>query len=164
MANIISQKLVICNNDSTQAIDLIELHNLEMSLEKTTTLLLEALKNQRNNSVYRLIQASKNRRLCTCFSEPTYIDLHDFLNNLLESIDYMLIQPHNVSIKETLQLSILETKSALERVVFANEVGRNLARARGLSIYFPYRIVHPSYLQTPFANKFSWLTLIKNIV
>ncbi len=154
----------ITSDYTLSAIDLIELHNLEISLEKTTILLLEALKNQRNNSVYRLIQASKNRRLCTCFSEPTYIDLHDFLNNLLESIDYMLIQPQSASIKETLQLSILETKSALERVVFANEVGRNLVRARGLSIYFPYRIVHPSYLQTPFANKFSWLNLIKNII
>ena len=75
-----------------------------------------------------------------------------------------LIQPQKISLKEELQLSILETKQALEQIVFANEVGRNLQKARGLSIYFPSRIIDHSYGLTPFANNYSWFKFIKSMI
>jgi hypothetical protein len=154
----------ITNDYTLSAADLTQFQDLEDSLENVAQLLIEALKNQKNSSVYRLIQASKNRRLCTCFSEPTYIDLYDFLTNLSESIEYMLIQPQKIGLKEQLKTAIQETKEILERAVFANQVGRNLERARGLSVYFPHRMIDPSYLQTPFATKHSWLKLIKSMI
>lgn len=154
----------ITNDYTLSASDLTQFQDLEDSLENVAQLLIEALKSQKNSSVYRLIQASKNRRLCTCFSEPTYIDLYDFLTNLSESIEYMLIQPQKIALKEQLKTAIQETKQAVERAVFANQVGRNLERARGLSVYFPHRMIDSSYLQTPFATKHSWLKLIKSMI
>ncbi len=154
----------ISNDYTLSAIDLTELYKVEISLEKTISLLLEALQYQRNNSVHRLIQISKNRRMCTCFSEPTYIDLCDFLNNMIESIEHMNIDQEKAFIKTELKESFIQTRNLVKTVIFANESGKNLPKAYGLSIYFPIRGIHSSYLKTPFAQNYSWTKLIRAII
>lgn len=155
----------LITSDYTQsAVNLDTLQTLKDPLEKTTLLLLEALRYQKNNSVTRLIQASKNKRLCTCFSEPTYIDLYDFLHNLSESVDHMLLQQHMAYIKNDLLQSLHDTMNALQSVVFANEVGSNLHKAQGLSIYFPHKTIDGSYHITPFAGNYSWIQLLRTML
>ena len=165
IVNIYSQHYKNITSDYTlSAVNLITLGRAEAALEKTVCLLLEALKYQKNSSVSRLIKASRSRRLCTCFSEPTYIDLYDFLTNMLESTDYMIFLPHKETLRDELHRAIIETQNLLNESVIANEVGKNLERAHGLSIYFPYRSIDPSYTQTPFANSSSWLQLVKYVM
>lgn len=146
------------------AVQLDKLEALEKSLEEVTSLLLIALANQQNNTVARLIRASKSKRLCTHFSEPTYIDLHHFLSNLAEALDYMSIKSDYAYIKPALKAELLNAQTALLDSVVANYVGRNLPLAKGLSIYFPSRMVETSYTATPFAKSYKWLLLLQKIL
>lgn len=152
----------ITSDYTCSAVDLTKLNALEQALERTTQLLLSALQHQEGTSVARYIRASKSRRLCTCFSEPSYIDLYDFLTNIHESLQYMLIEPSHAYLKEELDVAIRATQTEIDNVTLANQVGKNLSRAHGLSIYFPSRSIDPSYIQTPFVKNFSWINLIRN--
>jgi hypothetical protein len=145
-------------------IQLDKLEALEYSLEKVTNLLLYALENQKNNTVTRLIKASKSRRLCTHFSEPSYIDLHHFLSNLQEALGFMALKEETFSLQKSLYTEIDKAKTDLLDCVIANCCGRNLHQAKGLSVYFPSRMIETSYVITPFAKSYSWLTLLQEII
>lgn len=155
---------LITSDYTLSAVDLEKITKLEESLEQTVQLLVEALKNQKNHSVQRLIIASKNRRLCTCFAEPTYIDLYDFLTNLIDSTDYMLLQNQALYLKDMLLQPLQDTQAALKECVIANSVGKNLSKAQGISIYFPSKSIDSSYFLTPFVKQYSWINLLKMLV
>ena len=145
------------------AIDLNQLKPLERSLDKVSILLLEALKNQKNNTVSRLIRASKSRRLCTHFSEPTYIDLHHFLSNISDTLDFMSLKNDSKTLKEALSKELFTARKLLLNSVVANCYGKNLPEAKGVSIYFPSRTIEPSYAITPFAKQYNWLHLLQRM-
>lgn len=146
------------------ASDLTRLTNFELSFNETLQLLLSALKHQTNNTVTRLLRASKSKRLCTYFSEPSYIDLHHFLSNISEALDFITLESSHAKIKKELQVKLFETIENLEKTVIANICGKNLERARGLSIYFPTRQIEPSYLSLPFLKACDWLSLIQKML
>jgi hypothetical protein len=143
------------------AVDLTNFEALEKGVSEVANLLLQALTHQRNNTVTRLIRASKSKRLCTYFSEPSYLDLHHLLCNLSETLDFMALEPGHLHIKKELKEKLVSTRQALEKTVVANCCGRNLTQARGLSIYFPTRLIESSYVITPFAEVYSWLSLLR---
>ena len=151
--------------DYTQsAIKLNELNNLEESLDKITSLLLTALDHQKNNTVARLIRASKSRRLCTHFSEPSYIDLHHFLSNLTETLEFMAVKKEAAHVKPALEKELIIARKALIKSVVSNYTGKNLPLAKGLSIYFPSRIIETSYAITPFAKNYKWILLLQRVL
>lgn len=151
--------------DYTQsAINLNKLEALEKSLDSIVSLLLIALDNQKNNTVSRLIKASKSRRLCTHFSEPTYIDLHHFLSNITETLGFMQIKDEVAGVKLTLEKELERARAALLECVVSNYTGKNLPLAKGLSIYFPSRMIESSYTITPFAKSYKWLFLLQRML
>ncbi len=151
--------------DYTQsAIDLAKMNVLEKSLDSVVSLLLTALDNQINNTVSRLIRASRSRRLCTHFSEPTYIDLHHFLSNLTETLSFMRIKDEAGDIKAALEKELTVARTALLESVVSSYTGRNLPLAKGLSIYFPSRTIETSYTITPFAKSYKWLLLLRRML
>ena len=70
--------------------------------------------------------------------------MHHFLSNLFEAIEFVELQQGHESIQPLLKESLNKTILYLEQAIIANQCGRNLARARGLSIYFP--ILYRSFL------------------
>jgi len=49
----------------------------------------------------------------------------------------------------------------IKQSVLNNRVGSGCSRARGLSIYYPRKLIHHSYEKTKFAQDTNWLSFIK---
>jgi len=151
--------------DFTQsAIDLSKIEALEKNIDTVSLLLIEALQSQINHSVKRAVQASRSKRACTHFSEPSYIDLHHFYENLLEAIDFMSVEKKKENLLSDLRKSLSEGITLIQQSVLINATGENLKRARGLSIYFPIRNIDLSYAQTPFAQTTHWIDFLRLII
>lgn len=143
-------------NDYTQsAFNLSQIANLEQNINIVGSLLIESIKKQKNSSVRDAIKTSRHKLLCTHFDEPSYIDLHDLWNNLLNNIDrcHFNNEQEGAILKQHLRKYLQEGLSIItQSIVIANTVGKNLNRARGISIYFPERRIHNSYMRTEFAK------------
>jgi len=144
-------------HDFTQsAMQLDDCGLLEANLDTLAQLLMNclSLKQLKPDSVKSAIRASRHKHSCTHFHEPDYIDLYHFLQNLQENFKHVIFADPaiNKSMKELLDRTVEEGKQLISKMVFANKVGKNLEQARGISIYFPERIIHPSYPPAPFAK------------
>ncbi len=154
------------NDYTLSAIDLDNVYDLENNINTISNLLVACLKISKNNSVKRVISLSRNRRLCTHFDTPQYIDLHHFYRNLqtnLKSFIFTNEQEGN-RLKQTLHVKLEEGKAIIEKLVIANVVGRNLSQAKGISIYFPEQRIHPSYATTSFASHNTWGQLLEQTI
>lgn len=150
-------------NDYTQsAVELKDLDLLEANVSTVASLLITCLKEQRDESVKKALRTSRHKLLCTHFDEPSYIDLHHLYCNLLSNLNHfeLYIPERERAIKDMLQKELEEGKELIEQVVIANQVGKNLRKAQGLSIYFPERRIHNSYRKTTFAQTNMWAQLL----
>ncbi|RTL06818.1 hypothetical protein EKK58_03840 [Candidatus Dependentiae bacterium] len=154
----------LTNDYTLSAVDLSTISNVEKNVETVATLLLDAISKQSNNSVVNTLKMAASPSICTCFEEPTYVDLYDFYTNVLANLNRFKFKNNNQ--ETTMLISKINTalkngQMLIPSTVFANVTGKNLSKARGLSIYFPQRTIHSSYPATPFAQKNSWFKLIK---
>ena len=148
-------------NDFTQsAVDLNRIKELEHNVNHVASLLLQCLQIQVNNSVRKAIQESRNRRICTHFDVPSYIDLANFYSNLLANIGKFRISQSQQIISQ-LSAALHEGKKIISSIVFSNTSGKNLKKAHGLSIYFPEQYIDPSYTKCRFALENNWIQFIQ---
>jgi hypothetical protein len=154
------------NDYTLSAINLNHIEDLEHNLNTVAKILLSCLEIQKNNSVKQAIAVSRNRRLCTHFDTPQYIDLHHFYRNLQSNISLFACtnEQEGNRLKQLLHTKLEEGKSIIEKMVIENVVGRNLSQAKGISVYFPEQRIHPSYPKTLFAANNTWGTLLREIV
>lgn len=150
-------------DDYTQsALNLETITGLEQNINTLARLLMECLKKQSNNTIKNAIYASSNKLLCTHFDEPSYIDLHHFLSNLQANLKHFTF--HNPgegqALMNALRQTIAEGLTLIERNVISYACGRNVKNARGISIYFPDRRIHPSYRKTNFAASNEWAAFL----
>lgn len=153
--------------DYTQsAINLDAIAALEQSVHNVSTILLEAIPHQTHNSVKNAIKEARKKNNCTHFDEPSYIDLHHLFSNIMTQIPSMGLQnsKHEQDFKHKLKDALETSLSCVNDAVIANVCGKNLQRAAGLSIYFPERRTHPSYLLTHFAQGNDWARLVGQFV
>ena len=149
--------------DYTQsAIDLSGIAQLEANVSLVAGQILWALKDQRNNSVTKLLQQCKARPFCACFEEPSYIDLRNFYMNLQANLKNISLT--NVSKEASLKLTLTRLLdqgiNLINNTVIANKVGSNLQRACGISIYFPERGMFNSYPKCNFAQTNNWSSML----
>lgn len=149
--------------DYTQsALNLAYFNAMNQNIDSVAQLLIEGLQNQKKQSVKALIRSCRNRHLCTYFDEPSYIDLLDFYSNLLKRVNNVELQNDQETEHYMIRLAnaLVNGLELSKNLIAANICGKNLARARGISIYFPeYRvnsIHHNSYQYTYFAQNNSW--------
>lgn len=148
-------------HDYTQsAISLSKLAPLERNINEVAQVLTECLSKQHEKTVLHAIQASRHRKACTHFDEPSYIDLHHFYSNLLSNIGHFKLTSNNAPISRLSQL-LAQGKQIIEEVVFANSSGKNLKHAKGLSIYFPEQRVHSSYPKCSFGQENAWVNFLQ---
>lgn len=152
----------LVTNDLTQsAIYLDRIETLEENINTTAQLLIKALKGQNGAAIKSAIKASRNKLVCTHFDEPSYIDIHHFYSNLIVAINKSVCTTQETqTTKQEIIQSLERGAGLIGQVVFANIAGKNLSKAKGLSIYFPEHKIHPSYYQTAFAKKNSWLNFL----
>jgi hypothetical protein len=153
--------------DYTQsAINLDAMAALEQSVHEVSTILLEAMPHQTHNSIKNTIKEARKKNNCTHFDEPSYIDLHHLFSNIINQIPSMTLQnsKHEQEFKQKLKDALEISLRCINNAVIANVCGKNLQQAAGVSIYFPERRTHPSYLLTRFAQSNNWARLIGQFV
>ncbi len=140
---------------------------LNQNIDSVAQLLIEGLQRQKKQSVKALIRSCRNRHLCTYFDEPSYIDLFDFYNNLLKRINSVELEDSAATEDYMIRFAntLINGFEIAKKFVIANICGKNVSRAKGISIYFPeYRvnnIHHNSYQYTYFAQNNSWPEFLK---
>lgn len=157
----------LTNDYTLSAVNLSAIAKIEGNVQLVAELLLDAISKQSGNSIVTAIKSAGAPSSCTCFEEPTYVDLYDFYENLLRAIKKFKFKNNNQDTNKlisTLNSTLQNGQTYILSAVFANVTGKNLGRAKGLSIYFPQRSIHSSYSLTPFAQKNSWFKLIKACV
>ena len=144
------------------AVSLSKFTALERTIDSLSGTLIEMLKYQQGTgiSLLSIIRTARSKNCCTHFSQPTYIDLDHFLANLFDTINHATLIPAKEYLKGDLRTLISTARLNLSQCVLAHVEGKNLTRARGLSIYYPARFVDSTYKITPFARKNRWLDLI----
>lgn len=149
-------------NDYTQsAIQLTYINQIEENIHHVSQLLVHCLKNQNNNSVRNIIKQCRNKKNCTSFDEPSYIDMYHFYINLQEHLDqFDLNNVSNQSIIDELRTTLDQGKRLISQAVIQNVSGKNLSKAHGLSIYFPEIRIHESYQKTNFSKRVAWSSLL----
>lgn len=151
--------------DFTQsAIILKEVEPLAQNIDTVSKMLLMLLSQEQSSSVEKAIKASRSRKTCTYFAEPSYIDLHHFYTNLLTSIDRMAVHKNAQKLLPDLKKELSEGLLLIKKAVLKNCTGESLELAKGLSIYFPYRYIDPSYKKTLFAKKTHWMDLLMFLI
>jgi hypothetical protein len=63
-------------------------------------------------------------------------------------------------LKKSLNETITEGLALIDSSVITYVCGKNVSSARGISIYFPERRIHPSYRKTNFAASNEWMTFL----
>ncbi|MBM3886494.1 hypothetical protein FJ364_01065 [Candidatus Dependentiae bacterium] len=148
---------------SQSAVDLKLMNDLRNSINVIVQNLMTCREIDQNRIVSTIKQA-RNRSLQ--FSTTSYIDLHSFLQELQKSVSINLNK--NVVKNATFLGAITElsdsidiTLKFIEQAVIANASGKQLSRAKGLSIYFPTNgPIDQSYMYTDFASDSAWNTLL----
>lgn len=153
----------ITHDYTLSAANLDLLQPLVNNINKTGSLLIECLKQQINQTVKNTIAHCRSKNMCTCFDEPSYIDLGHFYQNLKTHINQFKLKNDPQLINE-LQTEIELGLQLINKIVFANVSGKNINKASGLSIYLPERRIHPSYFQTPFSQSNSWSKLVNEFI
>ncbi len=144
--------------DFTQsALDLNLIQKLEDNVDAVATLLLQSLQTDKAEAFRNIFAQSRNKKNLTHFNEPTYVDLHHLYTNLLKNLRASPINynPLSVEIQKTVQSGL----ALMEKVVIHSVSGSNLPLAKGISIFFPERKIHPSYKKTNFANN-NWVKFL----
>lgn len=146
------------------ALNLSYTQNLEDNINAVAAQLLLALQNQVNHNVDNIIRKCKSTQHCTCFDEPTYIDLGHFYKNLQVFLQNFQLKDKNqeTALKNTLSTLLASGLQIIGTLVFENKVGKKLSQARGISIYFPEHILPQTYLNSPFAkSNQNWITFLQ---
>lgn len=152
----------ITNDYTLSAIKLGMLEQIEQNINDTARALIYCLKKQKNQSVKKAITSSRNKLVCTHFDEPSFIDLHHFYKNLLSCIKH--IKLHNLQeekkYKELLIHLLSDGCRIIENIMIASVAGKNLRKAKGLSIYFPTRRIYFTYRKLNFSLNNDWILFL----
>ncbi|MBA3752015.1 hypothetical protein H0X06_04440 [Candidatus Dependentiae bacterium] len=149
------------------AIDVQFCEQLERNIDTLALSLIFGLDQQENKSVKAALRKSRNKNNCTYFKEPTYIDIDNFYENLLLALPNCTLktQESTLFFIEHVTKLLLEGRTIMHTMVKANAVGKNLQKARGISIYFPEYIIHNSYFRNVFATKKThWLKFLRKYI
>lgn len=143
------------------AINLTLMPQLKDNINRIVTA-LRAYKQHESAACVELIK--KARASCLQFSASHYIDLHTFYADLYKQLTTTPSKKSSATIAlNTLKTELNNGMRMIERVVIANASGKNLTRAKGLSIYFPVSRIDNSYQQTEFAKDCLWFEFIREI-
>jgi len=143
------------------SIDLQHFDLLEQNIDATSLLLLALTGDKKNLAPFKLISGIRNNPAeTTSFLDRDYIDLTHFYKSLLRKLKQQAtLRTMNAEQKEIstqLKATLEEGLKILEASITSNSSGQKAPNARGLSIYFPTKHYHTSYIGTDFYKKTHW--------
>ncbi|MBP9765258.1 hypothetical protein KBD08_02885 [Candidatus Babeliales bacterium] len=152
----------LINDYTLSALKLSDMHELEQNVYDVALILHETLTQQTGHTMADIIRKCKSTQYCTCFDEPSYIDLSHFYQNLLQHIQHINLKDKTVQakIQEQLKRLLNQGIAIVQKIVVINKVGQKLKKAQGISIYFPEHNIPQNYLKSPFAQRNYWSTFL----
>lgn len=156
----------ITNEYTQSAMDLTYCDELEQNINQISNLMIEALAGSSHHQIINILRKCKSTQYCTCFDEPSYIDLGHFYKNILQHIQYFIIQDKNreAQLQQRLRELLEEGLKIIKKYIIANKVGQKLKNAHGVSIYFPEHGMSQSYLKSNFAVTNNWSMLLAKYI
>ena len=147
------------------AFNLAHMPALETNINDVAQLLLQAITLD-PPAIKTLIRTCKSNAHCVHFDEPSYKDLYQLYQNLTDQLRSIAQGQSKVppSFVQAIQAKLEEGRHIIKNAVIANTTGPNLAKAQGISIYFPEKRIHPSYKKTNFAQNNKWSELIMQVL
>lgn len=144
------------------AIDLSRMDDVKMHLDAVVKSLNDCMKIDKKQV---LAAVKKARLMCQQFSATNYIDIHSFLVEFSSQIALMSgVNKKDPKLISDFKSVLQKTIALLEQTIVANTSGKLLAKARGLSIYFPLHAIDGSYPQTEFSQASSWTSFLKDFL
>ncbi|MDQ5890389.1 MAG: hypothetical protein QG604_263 [Candidatus Dependentiae bacterium] len=149
---------------------------LEECISDIALRLIMLMRSSQKNLIRQVLSdIRKKRTLCCDFYCNEYIDLHLFLISLQNSFRQVLNLNdfrHNYpdtarKIQDTINRCVHALEFLYKVVPFYSSgiaFSGNPMRARGISIAFPLRMVHPSYYKTTFGQKTEWVNFLKEFL
>lgn len=168
---IFAQTYAPISNDFTQsALNLSIINQFTIEFKEFINVLLKYKQYDSRDHLKKTLKLAGSREMVTHFSEPSYIDLIHFLENILIFISQ---NPKKIVFSKKEIDSIKEIKFIIERkliptlnkIIIANVNGENIPKAHGIYIYFPKYQIEESYENTQFPIITQWkflLQLLKN--
>lgn len=153
----------ITHDYTLSAANLNELEPLLSHVNNIGNNLIICLQKQKNNSVRNTLLNCRSKKACTCFDEPSYVDLKHLYQNILDSLPQFQLNNDQHLIEE-LSKDLKASIQQVEKIIIANVVGKNLSKACGLSIYFPEKRIHSSYNKSPFASSNKWADFVQQFI
>ncbi len=156
----------ITNDYTLSAIKLYRMKDLENNIDIVGKILAKLIQKDNSGKIKRLIQKCRNKRICTHFDEPSYIDLYHFYQNIHKYV-CAENQPYTQQIKQLLAKLKKQIETGFEimnKTIIAYAAGKNLSNAHGTSIYLPYRHIHSSYKKNNFFNTNGWGKFVRSYV
>jgi len=147
----------------------VELSEIGKLKENLNTLAQYLLLKKKDDPIRMKLFIQQARSQALSFSVSDYVDLHSFYQELLKLTNQALDQPNGKTMptpqlkKEAFQDIKTILTSGLDIIkdtVVTNVAGRYLARAGGLSIYFPQKSIDASYVNTKLAQTTAWSSFI----
>lgn len=155
----------ITNEYTQSALNLTLCQELETNINTVAKLLIEAFAETRSQTI-NILRKCKSTQHCTCFDEPSYIDLGHFYKNLSQHLQYLTLPDKNKEqlLQQNLKTALSEGLEIIKAFVIANKTGQKLKGAQGISIYFPEHTLLQSYLKSTFALHNSWSALLAKYI
>jgi hypothetical protein len=140
-------------------VDLTSIEHLARNVDEVAKTLIKLLELQNNQEIISLLQLATHPTAVTGFDKPDkpdYIDLDHLYANMLEQIKYITVQDNMRHALEQLQSLLHEGRTLIQRCVRSNVVGKQHARARGISIYWAQERLHASYAALAWTDKYPY--------
>lgn len=151
----------ITDDYTLSAIDLTKLDPIEQNIDQIAAMLQRGFASQQQNATLRTaVQHARDKHNCTTFEEPTYVDIGHWYSNLQR----YLTENNREENRQHLITILNNGMQLLQEAVIAKALGKNFRNCSGLSIYFPERSIHSSYLATTFAKTNSWSSFLPQYV
>jgi hypothetical protein len=166
---IFAQTYAPISNDFTQsAINLNTIAQFVTLFTEFVDLLSKYKQCDNRDHLKKTIRLAGSREMVTHFSEPSYIDLIHFLENINNLISQnpkkiVFTKKEIDYIKEIKQFINKKLIPSLHKIIIANVSGDGIPKAHGIYIYFPKYQIDESYKNTTFPILTKWIDFLQNL-
>jgi hypothetical protein len=164
---IFAQTYAPISNDFTQsALNLNIISQFASQFTEFVELLSKYKQCDSRDHLKKTIRLAGSKEMVTYFSEPSYIDLIHFLENIANLISQ---NPKKINFNKTEIEYIKEVKlfinkkliPTLNKLIIGNVCGENIPKANGIYIYFPKYQIDESYKNTRFPILTKWINFLQ---
>jgi hypothetical protein len=153
------------------AINLEQVGKVEQDIKNLTTIFLHLIELNPNIIIGALKGVRNSSRFSTEFYDADYIDLCHFYKSLIFMVDTLKKPIRGFTPTEDYTNNLDDVKNLaqdainfMKNIVIKSTTCKNLTGACGISIYFPKRKVHESYLKTSFDEATKWSLFLNTYI